>query len=243
MFDEGRLNDIQKKFWQTKPVEELYDLQNDRWETNNLAANGKHPALEKFRIAEQQQAERIRDLGFIPEAERLRMANGKSPRDAAQSDQDYPFTEVFKLARQASDFNNMDTKPFVQALGHSHPVMRYWGVMGLEIRTDVSEHDTLVKLLTDESPSVRIAAAEALATYGTPADLPRAFDVLATHADGTKNGFVAVEALQALRRLGPKAALVKARLAALPKKTEGVEPRLKEYLPRLLEKILQDLGD
>ena len=243
LFDEGKLNEIQRKFWQTKPVEELYDLQSDPWETKNLALNRKHPALEKFRIAEQQQAERIRDLGFIPEAERLRMANGKSPRDAAQSDQDYPFTEVFKLARQASDFNNMDTKPFVQALSHTHPVMRYWGVMGLEIRTDASEHDTLVKLLGDESPSVRIAAAEALATYGMPADLLRALDVLVAHADGTKNGFAAVEALQALRRLGPKAAPVKAKLAALPKKTEGVEQRLKEYLPRMLEKILKDLGE
>ena len=242
LFDEGKLNAIQQAFWKTKPSEELYDLTSDPWETKNLALDGKHPALEKFRVAEQQQAERIRDLGFIPEAERLRMANGKSPRDAAQSDQDYPFTEVFKLARQASDFNNMDTKPFVQALSHTHPVMRYWGVMGLEIRTDASEHDTLVKLLDDESPSVRIAAAEALAAYGTPADLPRALDVLVAHADGTKNGFVAVEALQALRRLGPKVAPVKAKIAALPKKTEGVEPRLKEYLPRLLEKILADIG-
>jgi uncharacterized sulfatase len=171
------------------------------------------------------------------------MAAGKSPRDAAQSDQDYPFTEVFKLARQASDLSQSDTAPFAQALGHAHPVMRYWGVMGLEIRGSSNEHDTLVKLLDDESPSVRIAAAEALATYGNPADLPRALDVLATSANCTEGAwFVAVEALNSLRRLGPKAAPVKAKIAALPKKMKGVEAKMQEYIPRLIEKTLADIN-
>ena len=36
MFDEGQLNAAQRAFWEPKPHEELYDLQADRWEVNNL---------------------------------------------------------------------------------------------------------------------------------------------------------------------------------------------------------------
>ncbi len=173
LFDEGKTNAVQSKFWQIKPTEELYDLQNDPWEIHNLALEGETPELLKMRNAEKEQAERIRDLGFIPEAERIRMAAGKSPRDAAQSDQDYPFSEVFAMARQASDWKQKDTKGFVQALGHSSASVRYWGAMGLQLRATgdaPGEHEMLLKMLNDESPSPRIVAAEALATYGPKED-------------------------------------------------------------------------
>lgn len=34
---EDNCNEIQNRFWEPKPVEELYDTQNDPWEVNNLA--------------------------------------------------------------------------------------------------------------------------------------------------------------------------------------------------------------
>ena len=245
LFDEGKLNAVQSKFWQIKPTEELYDLQSDPWEIHNLALEGKHPELERFRTAERQQCERIRDLGFIPEAERIRMAAGKSPRDAAQSDQDYPFTEVLALARQASDLSQTDAKPFVSALSHNSAAMRYWGGMGLQMRgkSDApGEHEMLVKLLTDESPSVRVTAAEVLGTYGNPQDLSKALEVLLAAADCTKQGiYSAVEALNALHRLGHKVDPVKDKIGALPKEVAGTEQKLKEYIPRLIEQIAADL--
>ncbi len=242
MFDEGKLNDIQQRIWKTKPAEELYDLSSDRWETNNLALDGTHPELERFRRAEQVQAERIRDLGFIPEAERIRMAAGKSPRDAAQSEQVYPFTEVLKLARQASDFKNSDAFPFVAALTHKNSTMRWWGVTGLQIRQNISGYEALIKLLNDESPSVRVAAAELLGTHGSADDLPKALDVLLVAADCRNAGwFTAVEALNAIHRLGKKAAIVREKIAALPQKLPGIESKLSDNVPRLIEKILIDL--
>ena len=38
MFDAGKLNEAQAKFWQPKPVEELFDLQSDPDEVTNLRA-------------------------------------------------------------------------------------------------------------------------------------------------------------------------------------------------------------
>jgi uncharacterized sulfatase len=247
LFDEGKTNAVQSKFWQIKPTEELYDLQNDPWEVRNLALEGETPELLKLRNAEKEQAERIRDLGFIPEAERIRMAAGKSPRDAAQSDQDYPFSEVFAMARQVSDWKQTDTKPFVQALGHNSATMRYWGVMGLELRATGNapgEHEMLLKMLKDESPSPRIAAAEALATYGPKEDLPKALEVLLAASDGTKAGqFSAVEALNALHRLGKKVEPIKQQIKDLPRKIPHNDAKFAEYIPRLIEKIFADLGE
>ena len=245
MFDEGKLDETQSHFWKIKPVEELYDLQNDPWEIHNLALDGKHPALEKLRIAEQQQAERIRDLGFIPEAERIRMAAGKSPRDAAQSDQDYPFSEVFALARQASDLTQTDPAPFVTALSHNNAIMRYWGALGLGMRAEFKapgEHETLLKLLADESPSVRITAAEVLGTFGSTDDLAKSLDVLLVSADYKKSGlYSAVEALNSLHRLGKKTIPVRDKIAALPQDMTGVEGKFKAYIPDLMAQILNDV--
>ncbi len=242
MFDEGKLNEMQSHFWKPKPVEELYDLQNDRWETNNLALDGRHPELERFRRAEQQQAERIRDLGFIPEAERIRISAGKSPRDAAQSDQIYPFNEVFNLARQAGELQNSDQAHFIAALAHKNSTMRWWGVTGLHLCKNAGQRDALAKLLEDESPTVRVAAAELLGTYGRADDLPKALDTLLHVADCSNDGwFAAVESLNAIHRLGMKAAPIKDKVAALPKKLPGVDPKLNDYVPRLIDKILIDL--
>ena len=243
LFDAGKLNEIQQRFWQIKPTEELYDLQNDPWEIHNLALDARHPALAKLRQAEQQQCERIRDLGFIPEAERIRISDGKSPRDVMQSDKVYPLAEVVKLARLASDWSQKDTAPFVSALTHSNATMRWWAVTGLHFRSDISEHDALLKLLADESPSVRIAAAEALGTFGSAGDLDKALAVLLTAADCRKSGwFAAVEALNAIHRLGKKAATVQDKIAALPQKLPRVEKKLDDYIPRLIEKTLDDLS-
>ncbi|MEI6534543.1 MAG: sulfatase-like hydrolase/transferase [Verrucomicrobiaceae bacterium] len=242
LFDEGKLNEIQQRFWQTKPTEELYDLQNDPWEIHNLALEGKHPSLAKLRQAEQQQCERIRDLGFIPEAERIRVCAGKSPRDVMQNDKDYPLADVLKLARLATDWSQKDSAPFVSALTHANATMRWWGVTGLLLRSDIREHDALVKLQNDESPSVRVAAAEALGTHGSADDLPKALEVLLFAANCRNAGwFAAVESLNAIHRLGIKAAPIKDKIAALPKKLPGVDSKLGDYIPRLIEKTLADL--
>ncbi len=232
LFDAGKLNEIQQRFWRIKPTEELYDLQNDPWEIHNLALERKHPALEKLRQAELQQCERIRDLGFIPEAERIRLSAGKSPRDVMQSDKVYPLSEVLKLARLASDWSQKDTALFVSALTHSNATMRWWAVTGLQLRSDIREHNALIRLLADDSPSVRIAAAEVLGSNGNAGDLDKALAVLLAAADCHQTGwFAAVEALNAIHRLGKKAATVQDKIAALPKKLSRVEKKLDDYIP------------
>jgi hypothetical protein len=88
LYDEGRTNEAQSIFWrEPKAPEELYDLQSDPDEVRNLAAAPAHRAtLERLRHEAQAHAVRIRDLGFLPEAEVHARAGPQAPRDALAAD-------------------------------------------------------------------------------------------------------------------------------------------------------------
>jgi uncharacterized sulfatase len=249
LYDEGKTTEAQNHFWEPKPSEELYDLQSDPYEVHNLAdsqVKENVAALAKLRGAHVALMERTRDLGFIPEAERLRVAADRSPKDVFSSDTEYPFAQVFKLAQQASDRSFKDTTPFVASLGDANAIVRYWGATGLLIREKggvKAGRDALVKALKDESPSVRIAAADALAQFGDAADLPGALDALIAAADPTKfSNATATEALNAITNIGDKAASLKAKLAALPRKNKEGPARVSEYPSRLFMTLLGERG-
>jgi arylsulfatase A-like enzyme len=242
LFLDGKLNEVQSRFWKPKPAEELYDLQNDPWEVNNLADSKEHAAiLARFREAQTGWCSGMRDLGFIPEAERLRVANGASPRDAFASDSVYPLAEVMAAANTASNLRDTGTAGLVKLLAHPNAIVRYWGALGLRMRgTGAVEaaHEALTARLEDESPSVRIVAAEALGLFGKPADLPKVLEVLIGLSDGARHGsMTSVEALNAIDRLGPKASSLKDQIARLPKPGRQEEQRLREYPSRLVESL------
>ncbi len=97
----------------------------------------------------------------------------------------------------------------------------------------------LGKALADESPYVRIVAAEALGRYGTDAELKQALPVLVNLAAIDKHGLhVSVAALNALDHLGARAAGAKAAIQALPVTDAAVSPRQKEYNRQLVKHIL-----
>ena len=70
MFEEGKLNDTQKIFMDSfRPAEELYDLEKDPFEINNLAESTEYKLeLEKLRMALNEWVEK-NDLGTYPEAQ------------------------------------------------------------------------------------------------------------------------------------------------------------------------------
>jgi arylsulfatase A-like enzyme len=69
MKDNGQLNDVQMKwFVPNKPTEELYDVRNDPYELNNLAADPKHQAtLMRLRKEMDRWLAEVKDLGAIEE--------------------------------------------------------------------------------------------------------------------------------------------------------------------------------
>jgi len=80
LHDEGKLTPAQDAFWKTKAPEELYDLEADPDEVNNLATSSAHQAiLAKLRRAHRDWESSIRDVGFLPEGEIQSRSRGTLP--------------------------------------------------------------------------------------------------------------------------------------------------------------------
>lgn len=237
LFDDGKATTAQQAFWKTKPVEELYDLTADRDEVRNLAGSPQHKAvLERMRKAQRALADRVRDIGFLPEGEiHARAGQGGAPYEMGHDPARYAAARVM----DAADLASRGGRP---SLTDADSAVRYWAVHGYLVR---QEADAALRkaVESDASPYVRAVGAEALGRYGKqPGDVELAVKTLMELAPADKHGvFVSILALNGLDALDAKAAGVKDAVAALPKEAPGAPERFRSYVPRLIEKTLADL--
>src|SRR5690606_14166816 len=78
----GQCDDIQRIFWNTKPVEELYNTENDPWEVHNLAGDPQYrEVLDRMRNANRGWMISIKDTGLIPEADMIERTGAPAPYD------------------------------------------------------------------------------------------------------------------------------------------------------------------
>ena len=160
-FLEGNCNEIQSIFWGTKPSEELYDMEADPWEVNNLAGDPRHQELlVKLRGEMKKRILEYGDAGFASEGELHDIDQEGLIYEHAASD-GYPLEEILELAYAASGENVQQINQALQSENSTH---RYWGAMGAAICKNKSGIDKqlLVECLSDESGDVAVAAAEAL---------------------------------------------------------------------------------
>ena len=249
LFDTGKTNEAQSLFWRVKPPEELFDLKNDPDEVHNVAGVPENAAIKtKLRAAQQELARKIRDVGFLPEGERLARAQGKALYDFGHDDSRYAFDRVFATAELASSLQMDAVAELKKALSDSDSGVRYWAVLGLRMRGEKAVTGALSELravMKDASTDVRIAAAQALAQYGGASEAPAAVAELVKLASwGPNDVFVSMAALTALDALDP--ADVKPVLAnAKPGLMLGgpvPDARYSSYVPRLVEDLTEKLG-
>lgn len=244
LFDEGKLNETQSRFWKTKPVEELYDLQNDPDEVHNLAVDPEHQAVkDRLAAALKDWILEVRDVGFLPEDQVHSLSKGSTPYEFARSVQSYPLEKIYSVALAASSLEPSETGALVRDLEHENAAVRYWAAMGLLMRGEAgvaASAEALTARLSDDAPSVRIAAAEALGRYRSPEVLPQVLQTLQNLADAKENGlYVSLAVLNAVDVLGEKAAPLRASLETLPRRDPLAPNRLGEYVNRLLTHILE----
>lgn len=243
LFDEGKLNEAQSHFWQEKPAEELYDLESDRDEVNNLVASPEHaPVLERLRKAHADWEREIRDVGFLPEAEFHARSAGSTPYEMAVDPARYDFDAIFAAAQLASARRSEDVPAITELLKSADSGVRYWGATGLLIhgkRGYEAGQAALVKALDDPSPSVAIVAAEAVGHFGTEAEKEKALELLLGRANQeTGNVYEAIPAAAALDYLGEIALTKREEIEALPRKPSKPVPRTDGYVGNLLKHIL-----
>lgn len=247
-FETGELNDAQTIFWRTpKASEEFYDLQNDPDEVRNLSGSAEHRAvLEKLRAELRANASRTRDLGFLSEAEMHTRAGKKSPRDALATDATYPFAQIF-IAAETATFLAAPALPQLKTfLRDADSAVRYWGAMGALMRGAAAVkalRPELLATLDDPSPSVRIAAAEALARYSNPTDLELALATLKICADPTQtSAYASIAAMNTIDELGGKAASLLDFIRTMPTSDPNATQRANVYVSRLQAYILSKVA-
>jgi arylsulfatase A-like enzyme len=211
---DGALNAVQGRFFQTKPYEELYDLQADPDQIRNLASDPAHRrtidtlsrALENHMLA-------INDNGFLPET----MAGEGWVESRNRSL--YPLPDVMLLAATAARGQASGLPALRKAASHSAGVMRFWAATGLLIlgKRAAPSAGELRRLLGDSEPQVRIVAAEALVSLG---HAKTAVPVLVDLAGSNPDWQVRLYALNALTYIG-KAAMPALAVAEATKDAES----------------------
>jgi len=183
LLKEGRLNADQRRIFDpTRPIEELYDLQTDPFELNNLALAASPPAiLQTYRQSLNSWIVDSGDLGAFPEPVYFRLSaeNNSTPLNilgsAAARALHADIEALWKLGQ-----NGVGNLPaLLAALNNAHYGLRYtgayWiGVLGAQGQLSAAQKTTarnaLQPLLNGGEDLVRMAAARAIGLAGYPAD-------------------------------------------------------------------------
>ena len=187
---------MQSRFWLPKPVEELYNTENDPWEINNLAEDPAYKeVLEKMRAANREWLIRIYDTGFIPEADLVGRLGNMPAYDYMRSDK-VDINAITEAAETAARGEIENLKTFQAYLKSDESAIRYWGATGLLILGEKAAEATgdLTAALNDESESVVIVAAEALYNLGKKQEAENAF----VNVFRNSNKYVCLHALNAI---------------------------------------------
>lgn len=180
LFNQGKLDVVQKQFFQARPVEQLFDIESDPHEVSNLCRDKDHQAvLKELRAELQAKVKGLPDLSFYPEpvmVERA-LANGAA-FGQAHKEEIARFVDIADLTLLPFD----EAAPKLKsALGSRNPGERYWALIscssfGHEAR---SLQKDAMPLLDDPSLLARTRAAEFLAILGAVDPAPTLADVLA----------------------------------------------------------------
>lgn len=169
---EGKLSDAAALFMaDSKPAEELYDLDSDPHEINSLAADEAYKAvLERMREVHLNWVVETRDIGLIPESEIQRREKTTAARYNILLNADPSLIERIRNVANLAIGGTENFPELVSALDDEDSIVRYWAAIGIGNLSSVasSAKPKLISAIADEAPCVRIAAARALLKLESP---------------------------------------------------------------------------
>lgn len=227
----GTLNAVQRRFFEPKPFEELYDLRADPHQIANRTGD---PAaarmLKSMRAALDAHMIAIHDNGFLPEG--MAGEGYVESRNSAV----YPLAQVMALAHAAASGDAARLSMLRDHLSSPVPVLRYWAATGMLILGDAARGELAALrgiMRSDPSPHVRVVAAEAAARLG---EADEAVRVLAGIIDAPPSWQVQLQAINALTFTGEaaQAALDTVRRAARAEQDQDYVRAAGRYLEAVL---------
>lgn len=181
----GKLNAVQSAFYKARPPEQLFDLEKDPHEVNNLADDPAYAdVLLEMRRALQQKEKSLPDVGFFPEPVVLAESDGNAVAFGRKNKE-----EIATLI----DIADLQLRPFPEAmpaiekaLNSAVSAERYWGLItcsafGKQAMPLAGKIEAMAA--TDLNRLVRTRAAEFLGLTNAADPVPVLMDVLSHSTD------------------------------------------------------------
>lgn len=160
---ENKLNPLQKSLFGDRPAEFLFDIENDIWETKNLANDPSYKSiLEKMRMQLKDEMLLARDVLLLPEYEIGLISKETTPYEYRLWDKNFPVNEIYDAA-SLSGFRGKDyVSKQVGLLGSKNKIVRYWAIAGLRSQSaeDLKNYrSSIIKAMKDDYPPAAVTAA------------------------------------------------------------------------------------
>jgi hypothetical protein len=159
----GNLNPFQESLFHGRLPESLYDIENDSWETKNLANDPTYKELlNDFREQLKNEIIGSRDVLLLPEYEIGKISENSTPYEFRLDEEAYPISEIYEAA-SLSGFRGEETaQKQVLLLKYENPFIRYWAIVGLRSQEKVLKEvykEPIIEALNDSYPPVAVTAA------------------------------------------------------------------------------------
>ena len=165
----------------SKPKEALYYLPDDPNELNNLASQPQYlEKLQEMRKAHASWSNQTKDTGLIPETI-IREWEKQHQKSIYQimRDEQVPVSIIRETA-----IETLEIQILYERLQHPNAAVRYWAAIQIgNIANPNTDQSLLTQVLEDPIPTVRIAAARALAKLGVTQTALQILSQQLTHQD------------------------------------------------------------
>ncbi|MBD0402022.1 sulfatase [Flammeovirga sp. EKP202] len=157
-----QLDSLQKSIFEARPKEYLFDIQNDQWETHNLADDPAYSQI-KAKMKEHLKTDLLerRDVMFLPEYEIAKISETGTPYEFRLDKVKYPIDDIFDIAFLSGEQTDKALKTQLQFLNSTDSIERYWAILGLRSQPKnkiFPYKESLLKSIHDQYPPVSIIA-------------------------------------------------------------------------------------
>ncbi len=187
LYDEGKLTPTQRLFFEPRPMEEVYDVEADPYETKNLVGSMPLEPLQDLRRTLAEHLRKTHDLSFVPESVMIAEAM-QNPVKWGNDHADWLW-ELQQIAMPGTDSFDVAKVWIEPALKSDDAMKRYWAVVSCSAFGKAAKSMTpAISALAANDPNllVRTRAAEFLALHNGTDPKEVLLDVLGKSTDAVE---------------------------------------------------------